>query len=227
MPPTPERPFDLVVFDWDGTLMDSLGAIVACTRATLAALELAPLADDEIRRAVGLGIDETVERLAPGAGHPEAEALKRCYRDLWVSTYRDRPVLFADAEPLLGELERTGYLLAVATGKSRRGLDRDLEATGLARRFQATRTVDEAPSKPHPGMLLSLLDELGVGPHRALMIGDSAWDLQMAGNAGVPAVGITTGGYPRGQLLEHGPAGCVECLEELVGWLAAHAAGER
>lgn len=221
------RPFDLLVFDWDGTLMDSLGAIVACTRATLAALDLPPLSEDEIRRSVGLGIDETVERLAPGAGRPEAEALKRCYRDLWLSTYRDRPVLFSDAEPLLAELGSAGYLLAVATGKSRRGLVRDLEATGLGPRFHATRTVDEAPSKPHPGMLVSLLDELGVQPGRALMIGDSAWDLQMAANAGVPAVGITTGGYPRSQLLEHAPAGCVECLADLLAWLAGRPAGQR
>lgn len=216
----PPRPFDLLVFDWDGTLMDSLGSIVACTRATLAELGLPPLEEEAIRQSIGLGIDDMVERLSPGGGAAQAAAVKRCYRDLWLSTYRERPVLFAHAEPLLAELEAAGYLLAVATGKSRRGLDRDLAATGLAPRFHATRTVDEAPSKPHPGMLLSLLDELGVAPRRALMIGDSVWDLQMAANAGVPAVGIATGGYRHGELLAHGAAGCVECLEELVGWLA-------
>lgn len=219
----PPRPFDLLVFDWDGTLMDSLGSIVACTRATLEELGLPPLEEAAIRQSIGLGIDDMVERLSPGGGAERAAAVKRCYRDLWLSTYRERPVLFAHAEPLLAELDAAGYLLAVATGKSRRGLDRDLAATGLAPRFHATRTVDEAPSKPHPGMLLSLLDELGVARCRALMIGDSVWDLQMAANAGVPAVGIATGGYRSGELLAHGATGCVECLEDLVAWLARRA----
>lgn len=217
-------PFDLLVFDWDGTVMDSLGSIVACTRATLEHLRLPPLPDEEIRRAIGLGMIETVERLAPGAGPETVEAIRGCYRDLWISTYRERPVLFPEARPLLAALANAGYLLAVATGKSRRGLDRDLEASGLAPLFHATRTVDEAPSKPHPGMLLALLDELGVHPRRALMIGDSVWDLQMAAAAGVPALGVTTGGYPRQQLLEHGPADCLECLDDLAAWLLSRAA---
>lgn len=216
----PPRPFDLLVFDWDGTLMDSLGSIVACTRATLEELGLPSLEEHAIRQAIGLGIDDMVELLAPGGDAEQAAAVKRCYRDLWLSTYREHPVLFADAERLLADLEAAGYLLAVATGKGRRGLDRDLAATGLGPRFHATRTVDESPSKPHPGMLLSLLDELGVPAERALMIGDSAWDLQMAANAGVPAVGIATGGYRHGELMAHGAAGCVACLEELVEWMA-------
>lgn len=225
--PGPSRRFELLVFDWDGTLMDSLGSIVACTRATLERLELPPLPDAEIRRAIGLGLLETVERLAPGAGPQVVEAVKTCYRELWLSTYREHPVLFPAAPALLGDLAQAGYLLAIATGKSRRGLDRDLDVTGLADRFHATRTVDEAPSKPHPGMLLDLLDELGVRPDRALMIGDSVWDLQMAANAGVPALGVATGGYPRPQLLEHGPAGCVERLDELAEWLEAWPAAVR
>lgn len=219
MPLAAPRRFELLVFDWDGTLMDSLGSIVACTRATLARLELPPLPDDEIRQAIGLGLLETVERLAPGAGPAVVEAVKTCYRDLWLSTYRDSPVLFPAAPQLLADLGRAGHLLAVATGKSRRGLDRDLAVTGLTRRFHATRTVDEAPSKPHPGMLLDLLDELGVRAESALMIGDSVWDVQMAAAAGVAAVGVATGGYPRPQLLEHGAAECVESLEELAEWL--------
>ncbi|HEX6201569.1 MAG TPA: HAD-IA family hydrolase [Thermoanaerobaculia bacterium] len=226
-PPGPSRRFELLVFDWDGTLMDSLGSIVACTRATLDRLELPPLPDAEIRRAIGLGLLETVERLAPGAGPQVVEAVKTCYRELWLSTYREHPVLFPAAPALLADLAAAGYLLAIATGKSRRGLDRDLAVTGLADRFHATRTVDEAPSKPHPGMLLDLLDELGVRPDRALMIGDSVWDLQMAAAAGVPALGVATGGYPRPQLLEHGPAGCVERLDELAEWLEARTAAVR
>ncbi len=218
-------PFDLLVFDWDGTLMDSVGTIVACTRATLAEVGLPDLPEERIRQAVGLGIGETVELLAPGAGPDEARAVMECYRRHWFSTYRELPVLFAGAAELLDRLRVAGYLLAVATGKSRRGLDRDLAATGLAVRFHATRTADEARSKPHPQMLHDLLAELGVRPEAALMIGDSVWDLEMAAAARVPALGVATGGYDRAELLARGPLGCVAALAELEAWLAARGGG--
>ena len=215
------RPFELLAFDWDGTLMDSMGTIVACTRAALTELGLPALADEEIRQAVGLGFAETVERLAPGAGPEDARLIRESYSRLWVSTYREHPVLFPGAVELLADLEADGYLLAVATGKSRRGLDRDLAATGLAARFHTTRTVDEARSKPDPEMLLAILGELGVAPGRALMIGDSVWDLEMAANAGVAALAVTTGGYRRDELVACGAAGCVAGLAEIRRWLRA------
>jgi phosphoglycolate phosphatase len=214
------RPYELLVFDWDGTLMDSMGSIVACTRATLTEVGLPALPEAAIRQAIGLGLGETIERLAPGTSPAVVERIRECYGRLWVATYRERPLLFAGAGELLAGLEAEGYLLAIATGKSRRGLDRDLAATGLAGRFHATRTADEARSKPDPEMLASLLGELGVRPASALMVGDSRWDLQMAANAGVAALGVATGGYHRDELVACGPAGCVGCLEEVRGWLA-------
>jgi len=213
--------YDLIVFDWDGTLMDSVGTIVACTRATLDELGLPQVEEALIRGSVGLSIAETVRRLSGGDPDPEHSArLQECYRRHWFETFRDRPVLFSGVEQLIERLEAAGHLLAVATGKSRRGLDHDLSATALADRFHATRTADEARSKPHPQMLLDLLDELGVAAGRALMIGDSIWDLQMAAAARVPALAVATGAHPREVLEAERPADCLDGIAELEKWLA-------
>ena len=216
-----ERPFDLLVFDWDGTLLDSVGSIVACTRAALAELALPVPPEPAIRGAIGLGIDETIEVLSPGCDPERAERLRATYGRHWVETYRGHPLLFTGVPDLLGRFEAQGYLLAVATGKSRGGLDHDLAATGLGPRFHATRTADDAPSKPHPGMLLDLLDELGAHPDRALMVGDSVWDLEMAAAAGTPVVAVCSGGSPRCDLEAREPAACLDGVGDLADWLAA------
>jgi len=230
-PAADRRAYELLIFDWDGTLMDSLGGIVACTRATLAELGLPQLPEAKIRGAVGLSIAETVRRLAgddPGAGDPDAgigARIRATYRRLWLSTYGERGVLFAGVGELLDELEDAGYLLAVATGKGRAGLDRDLAATGLAGRFHATRTADEAHSKPHPQMVLDLLDELGARPQQALVVGDSLWDLQMAAAAATPAVAVATGAHPRAELVAASPAplACLAAIRDLAPWLRSAA----
>lgn len=214
-----ERPFDLLVFDWDGTLLDSVGSIVACTRAALGELALPVPPERAIRGAIGLGIDETIEVLSPGCDPERAERIRTVYSRHWVETYRGRPLLFAGVPDLLARFEAQGYLLAVATGKSRRGLDHDLAATGLGPRFHAIRTADDAPSKPHPGMLLDLLDELGARPSRALMVGDSVWDLEMAAAAGTPAVAVCSGGSPRCDLEAREPVACLTGVADLAVWL--------
>lgn len=215
------RPYDLLIFDWDGTLMDSVGSIVECTHTTLAELGLPALPEPEIRGAVGLSIAETIRRLSGGDPDPEvARRIQETYRRHWFDTFRERPVLFPGVGGLLEGLEGAGYLLAVATGKGRRGLDRDLETTGLGARFHATRTADEAPSKPHPRMVLDLLDELGVRAERALVVGDSVWDLQMAAGARTPAVAVATGAHPRPRLLACSPLACLDRVRDLAAWLA-------
>jgi phosphoglycolate phosphatase len=178
------NPSRLLVFDWDGTLMDSVGTIVACTQAVIRELELGELPEETIRNTIGLGLRETVEVLVPGCDDPLFETIIESYRRHWYRTFRDTPVLFAGVETMLRDLSEEGYLLAVATGKSRRGLDFSLEQTGLGRLFHSTRTADEAFSKPHPQMLLDILSDLGVMPSEALMIGDTTFDLEMARNAG-------------------------------------------
>jgi phosphoglycolate phosphatase len=211
--------FRLLVFDWDGTLMDSIGSIVACTRATLEDLGLPGLPDEKIRGTIGLGLRETVDVLWPGGGDEVFSQVLECYRKHWLATWRDLPLLFDGVSEMLAELAADGYLLAVATGKSRRGLDHVLEQTGLAKVFHATRTVDEAFSKPHPQMLLDILDELGVPARDAVMVGDTTYDLEMAQNAGTASVGVCTGSHCREELERFGPVACLEGVVGLREWL--------
>jgi phosphoglycolate phosphatase len=216
-------PVELVVFDWDGTLMDSVGAIVLCTQAVLGELGLAVPAAETVRGTVGLGLRETMDVLVPGCDESLYGAVLDCYRRHWVETYRDAPVLFPGVRGMLAELAAAGYLLAVATGKSRRGLEFALDQTGLRGRFQATRTADEAFSKPHPQMLLDILAELGVAPRAAMMVGDSIYDLQMAVNAGSGAVAVLSGTHTREELAAHAPLALLNRIAELPAWLAAPA----
>ncbi len=217
------KPFDLLVFDWDGTLMDSIASIVACTRATIEELDLPRLPDQTIRDTIGLGLRETLEILSPGADDAMYERVLGCYRKHWLATYRDLPVLFDGVPEMLRGLAEEGYLLAVATGKSRRGLDHALRETGLGSLFLATRTVDEAFSKPHPQMLLAILDELGVTPGAAVMIGDTTWDLEMARSAGTASIGVCTGSHGRAELERLEPLACLREVVELPAWLAGTA----
>ena len=216
-------PYSLLVFDWDGTLMDSIGSIVACTRAAMHDLDLAELPDAAIRGTIGLGLRETLEILCPGGDDVLFARLLESYRHHWHSTWRDLPLLFDGVRELLAELAGEGYLLAVATGKSRRGLDHALEQTELRPWFHATRTVDEAFSKPHPQMLLDILDELGVPPRSAMMVGDTTYDLEMAQNAGTAAAGVCSGSHCREELEQLGPAVCLDRVTELSEWLRREA----
>lgn len=219
----PESPFRLLVFDWDGTLMDSIGSIVACTRATLDELGLPPAPDATIRGTIGLGLRETLDVLCPGGGEDMYERVLDCYRKHWLATWRDLPVMFEGVREMLEALVEDGYLLAVATGKSRRGLDHILAATELDGIFHTTRTVDEAFSKPHPQMLLDILDELGVPARSAVMIGDTTYDLEMARNASTPSVGVCTGSHCREELERFGPLACLDGVVELREWLVGAA----
>jgi phosphoglycolate phosphatase len=214
------KSFRLLVFDWDGTLMDSIGPIVACTQTTIRELGLGELPERTIRGTIGLGLRETVEILSPGCGEELYGEILDCYRKHWVATYRDVPPLFAGVEGMLRDLAEDGYLLAVATGKSRRGLEYALEQTGLREVFHATRTVDEAFSKPHPQMLLDILDDLGVPAKAAVMIGDTTYDLEMARSARTPSIGVCTGSHSREELLGFEPVVCLDQVVDLRAWLA-------
>lgn len=200
--------------------MDSIGPIVACTQATIRELGLGNMPDETIRGMVGLGLRETIEALSPGCDEQLYDRILEGYRRQWHGTYRDMPLLFPGVPEMLRDLAAEGYLLAVATGKSRRGLDYALEQTRLGELFQATRTVDEAFSKPHPQMLLDVLDELGVPAREAVMIGDTTYDLEMARNARTHAVGVCSGGHSREELLDLEPLACLDQVVELTGWLA-------
>jgi phosphoglycolate phosphatase len=216
------KQFDLLVFDWDGTLMDSAAAISASLRDACADLELPIPSEERARYVIGLGLTDALKYLLPdlpAAGYP---ALLERYRYHFQRQDRDT-TLFSGASETLQTLHAAGFLLAVATGKSRRGLDRALQATGLHGVFHATRCADEGFSKPHPGMLLWLLDELNVTRERALMIGDTSHDMEMAVAAEIARVGVAYGAHPRENLLKHDPVFCFDHFTELSRWLTAHA----
>lgn len=215
----PGRPFDLLVFDWDGTLMDSVASIVGCIQQAALDLELGEVAEATARRTIGMDLRQAMKALGFTGDEPLWDRLVERYRHHWVTTYRDQHVLFDGAAAMLDALAERGYLLAVATGKSRRGLDRDLASTGLGGRFHATRTSDEACSKPHPQMLFDLNAELGVSPPGALVIGDTTFDLEMAANAGSPAVAVASGSFPAAELLRARPLACLEHVCHLLPWL--------
>lgn len=212
-----------LVFDWDGTLIDSIATIVACTQATLVELGLPPADESSLRRAIGLGIDEMVESICPGCSEETFASIVRVYRRLWFGGFAGEPTVFEGVVETLTTLGDQGCLLAIATAKSRKGLSADLERTGLGDFFAASRTADEAASKPNPAMIEELLAELGARRAETLMIGDAVHDLEMATNAGVASVGVTSGTASREALLASRPLTLLDTVVELPGWLERRA----
>jgi phosphoglycolate phosphatase len=216
------KQFDLLVFDWDGTLMDSAGAIAFSIRAASRDVGLPMPSENEARHIIGLGLNEAIAALFPELPLSGYEALVERYRHYYLAQDTEIP-LFAGAAETIAALHEEGFLLAVATGKGRRGLDRVFEQTGLGQYFHTSRCADECFSKPHPCMLLEIMDELDVSQAKTLMIGDTSHDLQMAGNAGVPAVGVCYGAHPRESLEALSPLACAEDFAALSEWLNIYA----
>ncbi|MEH8162976.1 HAD-IA family hydrolase [Aeromonas allosaccharophila] len=211
----------LAIFDWDGTLMDSVGRIVACVQGAARDCELAAPTPARIRQIIGLSLDVAMSRLFPlcsdsGATSDERQiaALIDRYRHHYLHDATPSP-LFAGAGKLLHDWQSQGLQLAVATGKSRRGLDRVLDETGLRPLFVTSRGADEANSKPDPLMLEQILAELGLSPRQAVMIGDSVHDMAMAEAITMPRIGVTWGVDSRDALGRHGPVAVVDSMAAL------------
>jgi len=216
-------PYRLLVFDWDGTLVDSIGTIVECTRTALTELSLPVPDESTLRGVIGLGLRETIDVIAPDCDEETYEQIVLAYRKHWFGRFQKQTRLFEGAREALDSLRSLGYWLAVATGKSRRGLEGELASTGIESHFLATRTSTEARSKPHPQMLIDLLGELGTSPVDALMIGDTSYDLEMARGAGVPALAVTSGGHATEELGRFDPVAMLAGVHELPAWLAERA----
>ena len=214
--------YDLIVFDWDGTVMDSTAVIAGSIQAACRDLDLAVPDNEAARHVIGLGLAQALRHAVPDAPEAMYEPLIARYRHHFLAQDRAIP-LFEGAHETIAELHGTGYWLGVATGKSRMGLDRALESTGMKQYFHAVRTADQTFSKPNPAMLLELMDELAVSAGRMLMIGDTTHDIQMAQNAGVAVVAIGHGAHPPGQLRELNPLALVGDFSELRAWLKANA----
>ncbi len=209
--------YDLIVFDWDGTVMDSTAIIAGSIQAACRDLKLTVPDDETARHVIGLGLVQALRHAVPDAPEEMYEPLVARYRHHFLSQNESIP-LFDQARETIIELYGAGYRLAVATGKNRNGLDHALESTGMGAYFHATRTADRTFSKPHPAMLLEIMEELDVQPERTLMIGDTTHDLQMAINAGVDALGVTHGAHPEDQLRELKPIALLDDFIELREW---------
>ncbi len=214
--------YQLIVFDWDGTLMDSEARIVACIRESIKDLELPHLEDDAIKNIIGLGLREAIDTLYPGSDDRLHRDLTERYRYHFLTANPTPSELFNGSRATLERLNDEGYLLAVATGKGRVGLDKVLYETGLDDLFHATRCADETFSKPHPQMLHELMDVLGVEPGETLMVGDTEYDILMAKNANTDALGVSYGVHDVERLLQHEPQGMLDDIAELNVWLAQH-----
>ncbi|MCL1074911.1 HAD-IA family hydrolase [Shewanella dokdonensis] len=197
--------YDLIIFDWDGTLMDSIGRILACLRNVASDMGLLEPSEAAQRDIIGMSLAQAMQTLFPGRPAQEYPLMQQSYRNSYQRQAHVATPLYAGITELLTQLQQQHYQLAVATGKSRPGLDRSLQQTGLDRFFQLSRCADEAHSKPHPDMLQQILAHTGVSAARALMVGDSVLDLQMANAAGVAAVGVSYGAHSREQLQLHRP----------------------
>ena len=214
--------YDLIVFDWDGTVMDSTAVIAGSIQAACRDLGLPEPSDEAARHVIGLGLDQALRHAVPGAPEAMRGALVERYRFHFLAQDQAIP-LFDDARETIAELHDAGFWLAVATGKSRAGLERVMESSGLRGYFHATRTADQTFSKPHPAMLLELMDELGASAGRTLMVGDTTHDLQMAQNAGVDVVAVGHGAHPAEALLALRPLAMVDDFAALRAWFRTHA----
>lgn len=213
--------YRLIVFDWDGTIIDSAATIVACIQASARDMGLEVPGRERASHIIGLGLQESLRIAVPGLPAERYGEFVACYRRHFLAR-EDSMALFAGMEELLKELKGR-HLLAIATGKSRRGLERALEATRLKALFAASRCADETSPKPHPAMLLELMEEMDVRQAQVLMVGDTSHDLEMARAAGVDALAVAYGAHPEDGLRACGPLACLADVDSLSEWLRRHA----
>jgi phosphoglycolate phosphatase len=214
--------FDLIAFDWDGTLFDSTQIIVRCIQAAVADVGGTVPSDTAASYVIGLGLMEALAHAAPDVPEARYPELGQRYRHHY-GVHQNDISLFDGVLPLLADLKARGHLLTVATGKSRRGLDEALHAVELKGRFDGSRTADETAGKPHPLMLHELMREFDVAPERTLMIGDTTHDLQMALNAGCASVGVSYGAHEPAAFDVLRPRMVAHSVAELQRWLLEHA----
>ena len=216
------RQFDLIAFDWDGTLFDSTQIITRCIQSAVVDVGGAKPTDEAASYVIGMALMQALAHAAPDVPQDKYALLGERYRFHYMQHASDI-ALFDGVLPLLVALRERHHWLTVATGKSRRGLDEALHTSELKGLFDGSRTADETVGKPHPRMLHELMREFGVDPERTLMIGDTTHDLQMAVNAGCASVGVSYGAHDHGQFEPLNPRFIAHSVKELHDWLLAHA----
>ena len=213
--------YRLIVFDWDGTIIDSAATIAECIRDSARDMSLPVPSAERASHVIGLGLHDSLRMAVPELQAHQYPEFVAHYRRHFLAR-EDAMGLFSGMEALLSELKQK-HLLAIATGKSRRGLDRALAATGIGPYFSASRCADETNPKPHPAMLLELMKETGHSRNQTLMIGDTSHDLEMARAAEVDSLAVTYGAHPEDGLRAFSPTGCVATVRELKAWLTQNA----
>ena len=220
---SPSRPrrFDLIAFDWDGTLFDSTGLIVRCIQAACRDIGTPVPSDMQAAYVIGLGLMDALKHAVPDLPVERYPELGRRYRHHYMA-WQHEIVLFDGTLQMLQALKARNHWLAVATGKSRRGLDEALASARLDAFFDSTRTADQTASKPDPLMLQELMAELGADPSRTLMVGDTTHDLQLAANAGVASVAVSYGAHASEDFGRFKPLHVAHSTRELHDWLQRH-----
>lgn len=205
----------LIIFDWDGTLCDSLSRIVEAIRSSAVALELPVPSEEASRDVIGLGLNEALQTLFPALSDRQIEWLRQRYAEHYVSRDQEPSPLYPRVREALTALKESGFYLAVATGKSRKGLDRILAGLDMRDFFDASRCADETRSKPDPLMLTELTRYFAVGADQSLMVGDTTYDMEMARNLNMPRVGVTYGAHAPERLHVYQPLAVLDCLSAL------------
>ncbi|MEH6472698.1 MAG: HAD-IA family hydrolase [Halopseudomonas sp.] len=209
----------LIIFDWDGTLIDSAERIINCMQQASVDVALPVPSAEAVRDIIGLGLPEVFERLFGGLSQDQQEQMRARYSYYYIEQDDTPTDFFPGVREGLARLRQRGYRLAVATGKSRMGLDRVFTETGLGEAFDHSRCADETRSKPHPLMLEQLLSESGFSVDEAVMVGDTEYDLAMAVEAGMTSVGVSYGAHHPSRLLQHSPRLIIDHFSELEHWL--------
>jgi phosphoglycolate phosphatase len=208
--------FDLIIFDWDGTLVNSIDWIVYCIQKAAEETGCTIPGEQDTKDIIGLSIKKAMQKLFPGIDEITQEQLVKRYSELFFSQTITQNDLFAGVYPMLQDLKQAGYQLAVATGKNRVGLDRALSGTQTDELFAITKCADETMSKPNPTMLNEIVEHLDVSKQRTLMVGDSIHDLQMATNAEIASIGVACGAHSETTLKHFNPLFCLQQTHELL-----------
>lgn len=212
------RRYDLVIFDWDGTLMDSEAKIVRCFREAAKDTGAPYPGDAAVSNIIGLGLKEAIDQIFPGCDETMCEAILEGYRDHFLIHDNTAMPLFHGVPEGLADMADLGYQMAVATGKARRGLSRVLDDSPLEKFFGTTRCADETRSKPHPLMLEEIISETGVSRQRAIMVGDTVYDLEMANNAGIDCLAVSYGVHPCDRLTKYTSNKCMHSFRDVRNW---------
>ena len=214
------KPYSLLVFDWDGTLIDSIEQITTSLQQASKLVCGENVTEEAARGVIGLGLQEAVERLHPDKDPELIEKMATAYRQHYLHENDVPAHLFEGVTDMLSELHDKGFTLAIATGKSRAGLDHSIAEHDVAHFFSTTRCAGEYLSKPHPEMLLGILNDTETNKQQALMIGDSEHDLMMANNASVDSIAVSHGAHTADRLMQHKPLLCLDRVADLVTYLS-------